>query len=204
LLGDPRVQAEIARLRSVLAEREGVTAEKIVAELAAIAFADMGDYICIIKGVPILNLSELPAEATRALACVDVDELGNGTTRTRIRLHDKHAALVSMAKRFGLLQGDGVKVPVNVGNGDELESFTVEELRRLVTATHETASNAPELPSEAADSPVPTEDAPSTSPGATRTGGESDEPTSLLPSDPSSTPGEVRGGYPEILGCLMT
>jgi hypothetical protein len=33
---------------------------------------------------------------------------------------------------FGLLTGDGVKVKVNVGNGDELEGLTVEELWRLV------------------------------------------------------------------------
>jgi len=45
LLGNADVQAEITRQRAILAAQEDVTPEKIVAELAAIAFADLGDYI---------------------------------------------------------------------------------------------------------------------------------------------------------------
>ncbi len=141
LLGNPDVQAEIKRQRAILAEQTDVTPEKIVAELAAIAFADLGDYIRIIKGVPILHLSELPAGATRAIYSVDVDELSNGTKRTRIKLHDKHAALVSLAKMFGLLTGDspGVAIVINEAEKIELKTITTEQLRAGIAALTEGA-----------------------------------------------------------------
>ena len=45
LLANAEVQAEITRQRAILMEQSNVTPEKIVAELAVIAFSDLGDYI---------------------------------------------------------------------------------------------------------------------------------------------------------------
>ena len=107
LLANAEVQAEITRQRAILAERSNVTPEKIVAELAVIAFSDMGDYIRIHQyGTPSIELGNMPPRTTRAVASLNTDttrtEVGKQTAKIRIRLHDKHAALVSLAKILGM------------------------------------------------------------------------------------------------------
>jgi phage terminase small subunit len=127
LLDNPDVQAEITRQPAILAEQPNVTPEKIVAELAVIAFSDLGDCIRINPdGTASIELGDTPAGATRAIASVDVNESRSGGIRYRIKLHDKHAALVSLAKMFGLMTGDGVNVSVSLGETGEVEQFTVE------------------------------------------------------------------------------
>ena len=80
-------------------------------------------------GEPILDLSELRPGATRALASVDQTKDG-----IRFRLHDKHAALVTLARAFGMLgAGDsGVSVVVNQAETVELATLSTAELRRGV------------------------------------------------------------------------
>ena len=145
LLGNADVQAEITRQRAILAEQADVTPEKIVAELAAIAFADLGDYVRIVNGVPILDMSELPPGASRALAGVD-----NTLNGVKFKLHDKHAALVSLAKIYGMMQGDGASVTVNIGGADsaELEALTVDELRQLVEARRALTASSEHTPQQ--------------------------------------------------------
>ena len=67
LLANVEVQAEITRQWAILMEQSNVTPEKIVAELAAIAFADLGDYVRIVRGEPVLDMSEMSTGATLAL-----------------------------------------------------------------------------------------------------------------------------------------
>ena len=180
-MANPEVQAEITRQRAILAEQADVTPEKIVAELAAIAFADLGDYVRIVKGVPVLDMSEMPPGATLALASVDLDTNVKGdVTKTRFKLHDKHAALVTLAKMFGLLQGDGVKVQVNVGNDAELESLSIEELRAGLRM-FETNEHSPEPDAEWA--PLAPSGAPRT--GASSERSEEDGTSLRSVSDPS-------------------
>ncbi len=67
LLANVEVHAEITRQWAILMEQSNVTPEKIVAELAAIAFADLGDYVRIVRGEPVLDMSEMSTGATLAL-----------------------------------------------------------------------------------------------------------------------------------------
>jgi len=77
----------------------------------------------------------MPPGATRAIASLNTDaketEAGTQTEKVRIKLHDKQAALVSLAKIFGLLTGDspGVSVVVNDAENVELSTLSIEELR---------------------------------------------------------------------------
>ena len=141
LLANAEVQAEITRQRAILMEEFSVTPERIVAELAEIAFSDLGDYIRIHPdGTASIELGNMPTGATRAIASLNTDATrtatGRQTAKIRIKLHDKQAALVSLAKIFGVMTGDGVNVNVSLGETSELEQFTVEELRQLVSKTH--------------------------------------------------------------------
>jgi hypothetical protein len=193
LLADADVQAEITRQRAILIEESNVTPERIVAELAVIAFSDLGDYIRIHPdGTASIELGNMPPGATRAIASVDVVESRSGGNRTRIKLHDKQAALVSLAKMFGMLTGDapGLAIIVNDAEKVELRTLTTDQLRQGVAllALSEGAKRADSGPDEAvstpdsADSEADRQDSPT---ATARTGGESNEPTSLLPSDPS-------------------
>ena len=139
LLANAEVQAEITRQRAILMEQSNVTPEKIVAELAVIAFSDLGDYIRIHQdGTPSIELGNMPPGATRAIASLNTDATrtatGRQTAKIRIKLHDKQAALVSLAKMFGLLAGDspGVSVVVNQAETVELATLSTADLRRGV------------------------------------------------------------------------
>jgi len=139
LLGNAEVQAEITRQRAILIEESNVTPESIVADLAVIAFSDLGDYIRIHPdGTASIELGNMPTGATRAIASLNTDATrtatGRQTAKIRIKLHDKQAALVSLAKIFGLLTGDspGVSVVVNGAESVELATLSTAELRRGV------------------------------------------------------------------------
>jgi phage terminase small subunit len=139
LLANAEVQAEITRQRAILMEQSNVTPEKIVAELAVIAFSDLGDYIRIHPdGTASIELGNMPTGATRAIASLNTDvtktATGRQTAKIRIKLHDKQAALVSLAKMFGLLTGDspGMSVVVNQAETVELATLSTAELRRGV------------------------------------------------------------------------
>ena len=107
LLANAEVQAEITRQRAILMEQSNVTPEKIVVELAVIAFSDLGDYIRIHQdGTPSIELGNMSPGATRAIASLNTDvtktATGRQTAKLRIKLHDKQVALISLAKMFGL------------------------------------------------------------------------------------------------------
>jgi len=131
LLKNDEVIEALEYYRATEAERLGVTPESIIGELAAIAFSDMGDYVRIVNGAPVVDLGELPAGASRAIS--SIDETSNGV---RLKLHDKQAALVTLARSFGLLGNDSPAVAVVVGAAEhvELATLSADELRAGILA----------------------------------------------------------------------
>ena len=131
LLKNDEVIEALEYYRASEADRLGVTPESIIGELAAIAFSDFGDYVRIVDGSPIFDMSELPAGATRAIA--SIDETSSGV---RFKLHDKQAALVTLARSFGLLGNDSPAVSVVVGAAEsvELATLSADELRAGILA----------------------------------------------------------------------
>jgi hypothetical protein len=112
LLANADVQAEITRLRAVLAEQENVTPEKITHELAAIGFADMGDYIRIGRdGLPVLDLGDVGPAKLRAVASIKTDAKGNVSFK---------------------LQGDGVNLTINAHDSAKLAVLSTDDLRRAL------------------------------------------------------------------------
>jgi hypothetical protein len=131
LLKNDEVIEALEYYRASESDRLGVTPARVLEELAAIAFADLGDYVRIVDGSPIFDMSELPAGATRAIA--SIDETSSGV---RFKLHDKQAALVTLARSFGLLGNDSPAVAVVVGAAEsvELSTLTADELRAGILA----------------------------------------------------------------------
>ena len=127
LLKDADVVAEVARIRASLAELVDVTPERVAQELAALAFADMGDFIRIdAAGQPGLDLSGVNPATLKAIASVKTD--GNG--ETSIKLHDKHAALVTLARTLGMVQDGSTNVLIQTHDTAKLAVLTTEELRK--------------------------------------------------------------------------
>lgn len=117
LMNLPEVAAAIAAGQAKLAKKFEITADNVLQELAAIGFANIGDYIGKTGRIDIKGLDRAKMAAVSELI---VDVLPGDVVRTRIKLHDKRAALVDLAKHLGLFRpttpfddADGVPVEEN-------------------------------------------------------------------------------------------
>src|SRR3984893_15454125 len=118
LLGNVRVQARIAEIMRAGAERAEVTVEQVVRELKLLGFSDIrkvvswrnelvtrtekgedGEPVMVpMPRVTIVDADKISDEAAAAIA--EVSQNANGSLR--IKMHDKHAALVSIGKHLGM------------------------------------------------------------------------------------------------------
>lgn len=131
LLVNARVAAAIAERRGELQQATGVTQERVVAELAKIGFANLGDYFRLDGPEPVIDLANLTEDQKAAMSEITVDRttVASGedsettTTRVRIKLHDKRAALVDLGKHLGLFSekptGPTINNNLTIVNGDQ-------------------------------------------------------------------------------------
>ena len=118
LLGNVRVQARIAEIMRAGAERAEVTVEQVVRELKLIGFSDIRKVVSwrnelvtrtekgkdgepvmvevVMPRVTIVDADKISDEAAAAVA--EVWQTVNGALR--VKLHDKHAALVSLGRHL--------------------------------------------------------------------------------------------------------
>lgn len=102
LMQDPRVQQLIEEARAQLAEEFQLERETIARELAALGFANMGDYIEVgDDGEPRIRFANLSPAQRRAIQEVTIEVPEKGPRRIKLKLHDKRAALVDLAKLLG-------------------------------------------------------------------------------------------------------
>jgi hypothetical protein len=84
--------------------RTEVTADRVVTELAKIAFANMRDYSP--RPGETIDLHRIDRDRAAAVEELTIDEVvdpaGVLHRRTRLKLHDKLAALVSLARHLGM------------------------------------------------------------------------------------------------------
>jgi phage terminase small subunit len=119
LLGNVRVQARIAEIMRAGAERAEVTVEEVVRELKKLGFSCIGKAVTwrnevvtqqleegeegepktmLVPRVRIVPTEDLDKATLDAIA--EVSQQANGALR--VKMHDKHAALVSLGKHLGL------------------------------------------------------------------------------------------------------
>lgn len=118
LLEVPKVKKAIEERRKELSASIGVTPERIVQELARIAFVNLADVEEYYNGTK--TLKELDKNTTAAIT-----EFEKSTKRTRVKFADKLSALIQLGKHLGMFKE---QVDHNV-------SLSLEE---LVTASLET------------------------------------------------------------------
>ena len=110
LLNKTHVAAAIALAMDERARRCGIKADRVLKELARIAFADIGDVFD--ERGRLRPAAEIPEDARRAVASLETvtrfggrGEDGEQTGVTcRVRLFDKVAALALLCRHLGLLQ----------------------------------------------------------------------------------------------------
>lgn len=105
LLKDSEISALIQQARQQAVEKTGVTAERVIAELAHQAFLDPLDFVDE-KGA-FRALKDIPPDARRQLASITIE----AETETHGRLHkirreSKTQALEMLARHFGAFEKD--------------------------------------------------------------------------------------------------
>lgn len=127
LLRNTKVAAYIAERMQERQKRTEVTQDRVVQELAAIAFARATDYAEVIGGtVHIKDTSELDDNQVRAIA--GIKEGANGI---EIKLNDKEKALELLGRHLGMWN-DKVQLSGSVSTNNPYADLTTEELRKLI------------------------------------------------------------------------
>ena len=134
LLANVSVSVRIAEIMRAGAERAEVTVEQVVRELKLIGFSDIRKVVSwrnelvtrtekgeddepvmvLMPRVTIVDADKISDEAAAAVA--EVSQTVNGALR--VKLHDKHAALVSIGRYLGMFD-DKVKVDAVYGISEE-------------------------------------------------------------------------------------
>ncbi len=110
LLGHVGIAAAVAEGQAKLAGKVGVTAERIVTELAKLGFSNMQDYVGVTSdGSPFVDLSAVDRDKWAAVGEITVDHINKregdetkAVERVKFKLADKRAALVDLGKHLGM------------------------------------------------------------------------------------------------------
>ena len=108
LLSNAKIQVEIAKAMEDRGKRTGITQDRVLAELSAIAFAKATDYVEVGDdgSVKIKPTAELTDEQKKAIASIK-----EGANGIEIKLADKTKALEMLSRHLGLFND---KLNVNV------------------------------------------------------------------------------------------
>lgn len=104
-LRKPEIQAEIQKRQNRLRNKLEITQEKVLRELAAIAFANGSDFAKVVNigslpTVEMIPADELPPEKLPAIAGIKTTQTG-----VEVKLHDKVKALELIGKYLSLFDG---------------------------------------------------------------------------------------------------
>jgi phage terminase small subunit len=110
MLQKPEIRFRVAKLQELIFQRVDLNAERVLFELASIAFANLQDFTRLgPDGEPELDLSKLNREQWAALGEYTEDATGGRNdgerrliVRRKIKLNDKTAALALLGKHFKL------------------------------------------------------------------------------------------------------
>jgi phage terminase small subunit len=104
----PRIAQAIERVLGEALRNAAVTKERIVAELALLAFSNMADYTRLVGRTRVTDLSNVTREQMAAVAELTVEDFKDGRGRgardvrkTKLKLAEKRAALSDLAKLLG-------------------------------------------------------------------------------------------------------
>ena len=138
LLTKDNIQREISRRQKDLQRRTEVSQERVVKELARVAFADATDYVQVetrtvekndgtelsYQTVTLTETAELSADQRAAIAGIK-----QGANGVEVKLHDKIKALELLGRQIGMFN-DKLEVKATVEN--PFAGLSTEELRNVI------------------------------------------------------------------------
>jgi len=141
LLREPEIARAVERGQAARERRKLVSADRVLEELARIAFADIRDYAAWDgEGVSLKPGDAIPEEAAAAIA--EISQRGGAA---RIRLYDKKAALGLLARHVGLL------TPRAEAADPKAQRETADEARALLEARIAALAAVPDKPANGED-----------------------------------------------------
>ena len=107
------IQARVIEINIVRAARADVTADRVLAELARIAFADISQLVTIRDGRAVFTeTAQLTPDQRAAIA--EISETRDGV---KVKLHDKVQALEKLGKHLGLFK-ENINLDIDVSLAD--------------------------------------------------------------------------------------
>lgn len=145
VMGYPHVKAELARRQAKLSQKLEITAERVLAEYAKIAFSNMADFITPVGKVRNIDLSKLTRDQAAAIQEISVDRPAGGGVKAgkiKIKLVDKKGALDSLGRHLGLFAKDAQQINVHVS----LEDLVMGSMKLPADPVVDVPPSAPENP----------------------------------------------------------
>lgn len=130
LLAKPAVKDEIEQRQKALAEKYGVTVERIIAELEKIGFSNLKNYSRLVGDARVIDMSATTDDELAALSEMTIEEFTEGrgkdareVRKVKIKLHDKKGALVDLGKHLGMFKE---RIEVGGANGGPLQIVVID------------------------------------------------------------------------------
>jgi len=118
LLSKVMIKDSVDRAIAERSKRTGVNQDRIVQELAKIAFADMGTFVSWNEnGITLLasdGLEESDTASVQEITEVEVVTDEYTKKNTKLKLHDKQAALEKLGKHLGMFTASSIPIDVKV------------------------------------------------------------------------------------------
>lgn len=127
-----KIAARIEQLRHAALARHEVTIDRIIRELALIAFSNMLDYVTVQPdGLAYVDLARLTRDQAAAIGEMSVEEFTEGrgddarqARRVKFKLSDKQGALEKLGRHLGMFPTqvggkDGGPVQIQLIKGDD-------------------------------------------------------------------------------------
>lgn len=126
LLNKTQVSAELQRQQVKLQNKLEITQERVIEELAAIAFANGTDFVTVTETglLDVKPTHKVPKDKRPAVACIKYTQLG-----TEVKLYDKVRALELLGKHLGVFDSNNGGPAAEENNiFDVIDQSTKEEL----------------------------------------------------------------------------
>ncbi|MDD3654918.1 MAG: terminase small subunit [Desulfotomaculaceae bacterium] len=135
-LRKPKIQEAVQAAMGKRSKKTEITAEKVLEQLARIAFADIGEFVEINGNTVIIK----PFEQVDGTVLSEVAETQNGL---KVKLNDKMKALELIGRHLGMFND---KLNVNMNNANQKPGDTVNSLRELKQSGREQGKDQPDEP----------------------------------------------------------
>ena len=126
------IQERIQQLKERRSAKVEVTAERVIKEIATLAFSNIPNYFNQIGPGSVLTLTlkqfeDMPEDASRAISSVEQSINKEGEITYKVKLWDKTRNLEMLCRHLGIAE-DSIKVDINAGLEKEKAKHLIEEL----------------------------------------------------------------------------